>query len=63
MVKTGGGPKTQDLTPAEELALQHNRGRPIVEGIAGGSSSGEVGSTGKRPYLQGRCTSFYEFPS
>ena len=63
MAKTGGGPRGPELTPAEELALANNRGRPIMQGIAGGSSSGVVGSIGRRPYLKGRCTSFYEFPS
>lgn len=62
MQKTGGGPPGPELTPAEELALANNRGRPIMQGIAGGSSSGEV-AAGVNPYVQGRCTSFYEFPS
>jgi len=62
MLKTGGGPRGPELTPAEELALANNRGRPIMQGIAGGSSSGEV-VAGENPYVQGRCTSFYEFPS
>jgi len=36
------GPPPEDLTPAEELALTSNRGRPLVEGIEGGTSSGYV---------------------
>ena len=63
MMKTGGGPRTSAFTPAEELALQHNRGRPIMEGVAGGSSSGEVGRAERRPYINGRCISFFEFRS
>ncbi|KAK0131223.1 hypothetical protein N1851_034089 [Merluccius polli] len=37
--KTGGGPPPPPLTEAEELALSQNRGRPVAEGIPGGSSS------------------------
>ncbi|XP_062341526.1 uncharacterized protein LOC134039580 isoform X2 [Osmerus eperlanus] len=51
MLKTGGGPRGPELTPAEELALANNRGRPIMQGIAGGSSSGEV-VAGENPYVQ-----------
>lgn len=29
---TGGGPPTQDLTTAEELALELNKGKPVMEG-------------------------------
>ncbi|KAK0140603.1 hypothetical protein N1851_022417 [Merluccius polli] len=39
--KTGGGPAPPPLTVAEELALSHNTGRPMAEGIPGGSSSSE----------------------
>ncbi|KAK0141213.1 DNA transposase THAP9 [Merluccius polli] len=39
--KTGGGPAPPPLTQAEELALSHNTGRPVAEGIPGGSSSSE----------------------
>ncbi|KAK0134513.1 hypothetical protein N1851_029875 [Merluccius polli] len=39
--KTGGGPAAPPLTEAEELALSHNTGRPVAEGIPGGSSSSE----------------------
>ncbi|KAK0146187.1 hypothetical protein N1851_014504 [Merluccius polli] len=39
--KTGGGPAPPPLTVAEELALSHNTGRPVAEGIPGGSSSSE----------------------
>ncbi|KAJ8377938.1 hypothetical protein AAFF_G00250010 [Aldrovandia affinis] len=52
MVKTGGGPKTPELTPTEELALQQNRGRPIMEGIAGGSSSEQAGSSARSPSVK-----------
>ncbi|CAM4598127.1 unnamed protein product [Leuciscus chuanchicus] len=33
--KTGGGPPPPSLTPAEELALSLNKGRPVVDGIPG----------------------------
>ncbi|XP_046708467.1 uncharacterized protein LOC124387892 isoform X2 [Silurus meridionalis] len=36
---TGGGPPPPPLTPSEELALSLNKGRPVVTGIPGGSSS------------------------
>ncbi|KAK0151074.1 hypothetical protein N1851_007765 [Merluccius polli] len=34
---TGGGPPSQAMTPAEELALHLNKGRPVMEGIQGGT--------------------------
>ncbi|XP_054868904.1 uncharacterized protein LOC129349521 isoform X2 [Amphiprion ocellaris] len=40
--KTGGGPAAQPLTEAEELVLSQNLGRPVAEGIPGGSSSSET---------------------
>ncbi|XP_053369699.1 uncharacterized protein LOC128543329 isoform X4 [Clarias gariepinus] len=36
---TGGGPPPASFTPAEELALEINKGRPVLEGIEGGTSS------------------------
>ncbi|KAK0144678.1 hypothetical protein N1851_017021 [Merluccius polli] len=39
--KTGGGPAPPPLTEAEELALSQYIGRPVAEGIPGGSSSSE----------------------
>ncbi|KAK0134546.1 hypothetical protein N1851_029816 [Merluccius polli] len=39
--KTGGGPAPPPLTVAEELALSHNTGRAVAEGIPRGSSSSE----------------------
>ncbi|KAK0133466.1 hypothetical protein N1851_030991 [Merluccius polli] len=39
--KTGGGPAPPPLTEAEALALSQNIGRPVAEGIPGGSSSSE----------------------
>ncbi|XP_067114827.1 uncharacterized protein [Osmerus mordax] len=42
--KTGGGPHPQDFTPAEELALSSNQGRPIMEGVEGCISSDPGGS-------------------
>ncbi|KAJ8342745.1 hypothetical protein SKAU_G00326730 [Synaphobranchus kaupii] len=37
--KTGKGPETPAFTLAEELGLQHNANRPLVEGIPGGTCS------------------------
>ena len=37
--KTGGGPPPPPFTQAEELALSQNSGRPITDGIPGGSST------------------------
>ena len=37
--QTGGGPPPAPLTEAEKMALSQNSGRPIAEGISGGSSS------------------------
>ncbi|XP_049433914.1 uncharacterized protein LOC125889801 isoform X2 [Epinephelus fuscoguttatus] len=36
---TGGGSPSADLTPAEDRALELNRGRPVLEGIPGGTDS------------------------
>ena len=36
---TGDGPLSQDMTPAEELALHLNKGRPVMEGIQRGTHS------------------------
>ncbi|CAM4732662.1 unnamed protein product [Leuciscus chuanchicus] len=40
--KTGGGPAPPPLTNAEEMALSLNAGRPMAEGIPGGTSSEPV---------------------
>nr|XP_055057053.1 putative nuclease HARBI1 [Misgurnus anguillicaudatus] len=37
---TGGGSPKADLTPAEDLALEHNNGRPVLEGIPWGKETG-----------------------
>ncbi|XP_039681987.1 uncharacterized protein LOC120575335 [Perca fluviatilis] len=39
--RTGGGPAPPPLIEAEELAWSRNEGRPVAEGIPGGSSSSE----------------------
>ncbi len=36
---TGDGPPTQDFTTAEELALDLNKGKPLIEGIQGGTAT------------------------
>ena len=50
---TGGGPPPENLTPAEELALTSNQGRPLVEGIEGGTSSGYVPKSVRDQYVEG----------
>ena len=52
MKKTGKRPK--DFTPAEELALSSNQGRPIMDGVQGGICSDPGGSSSAtQPYVQG----------
>ncbi|KAK0133438.1 Transposable element Tcb2 transposase [Merluccius polli] len=51
--KTGGGPRPPPLTESEELALSQNRGRPVAEGIPGGSSSEPVTPQDTSAYI--RC--------
>ncbi|CAM4512426.1 unnamed protein product [Leuciscus chuanchicus] len=41
---TGGGSPKADLTPAEDMALELNKGRPVLEGIAGGKET-SIGSS------------------
>ncbi|XP_073338375.1 uncharacterized protein [Pagrus major] len=36
------GPPSQDMTPAQELALHLNKGRPVMEGIQGGTATDSV---------------------
>ena len=50
---TGGGPPSQDLTPAEELALDLNKGRPVMEGIQGGTVTDSVPATETVCFIQG----------
>ena len=56
MCGTGGGPSTQDYTPAEDLALALNKGRPAVEGIEGGSSTDSVPPEESAPFIAGWST-------
>ncbi|XP_054870005.1 uncharacterized protein LOC118470775 isoform X2 [Amphiprion ocellaris] len=58
--KKGGGP-APPVTEAEELLLSQNLGRPVAEGIPGGSSSSETTSqdTSKRK----RCNRKLDLPS
>ncbi|CAL8236066.1 unnamed protein product [Boreogadus saida] len=51
--KAGGGPPPPTLTEAEEMALSHNSGRPIAEGISGGSSSDPATSQDTGAYIRG----------
>nr|XP_046187262.1 uncharacterized protein LOC124015818 isoform X2 [Oncorhynchus gorbuscha] len=41
---TGGGSPKADLTPAEDMALELNKGRPVLEGIPGGKET-SIGSS------------------
>ncbi|XP_076833565.1 uncharacterized protein LOC143478449 isoform X1 [Brachyhypopomus gauderio] len=56
---TGGGPPVAVLTPAEDLALEQNSGRPIIVGIEGGTSSDPVCPHDTQPYVKvassGKC--------
>lgn len=56
---TGGGPPTQDFTTAEELALDLNKGKPVIEGIQGGTAtaSGPARDTGL--LIQGTLLPYY----
>ncbi|CAK6978226.1 uncharacterized protein LOC128545477 isoform X3, partial [Scomber scombrus] len=36
ITSTGGGSPPAEFTPAEELALEVNKGCPVIEGIEGG---------------------------
>ncbi len=56
---TGGGPPTQYFTTAEELALDLNKGKPVIEGIQGGTAtdSGPARDTGL--FIQGTLLPYY----
>nr|XP_046174837.1 uncharacterized protein LOC124007975 isoform X3 [Oncorhynchus gorbuscha] len=41
---TGGGSPKADLTPAEDMVLELNKGRPVLEGIPGGKET-SIGSS------------------
>ncbi|CAL8292702.1 unnamed protein product [Arctogadus glacialis] len=51
--KTGGGPPPPPLTEAEKMALSQNSGRPIAEGISGGSSSDPPTPQDTGAYIRG----------
>ncbi len=55
----GGGPPTQDFPTAEELALDLNKGKPVIEGIQGGTAtdSGPARVTGL--FIQGTLLPYY----
>ncbi|KAJ8405251.1 hypothetical protein AAFF_G00322420 [Aldrovandia affinis] len=50
---TGGGPAPDPFTPAEELALSFNRGRPLMDGIEGGTASDTVDPSLFSVYIKG----------
>ncbi|XP_048058136.1 uncharacterized protein LOC125275333 isoform X2 [Megalobrama amblycephala] len=60
----GGGPPTQDFTTAEELALDLNKGRPVIEGIQGGTAtdSGPARDTGLLLQVAGNTLTLLEPP-
>ncbi|KAM9457323.1 uncharacterized protein Hap1MRO34_018559 isoform 2-T2 [Clarias gariepinus] len=49
---TGGGPPPASFTPAEELALEINKGRPVLEGIEGGTSSKIISPSIRSEYIK-----------
>ncbi|XP_073711474.1 uncharacterized protein [Misgurnus anguillicaudatus] len=56
--KTGGGPPPPEYTVAEELALSNNKGRPIMDGIAGAVQSDPgAGSSKQVTLVQGNAVS------
>ena len=52
--KTGGGPPPAEFTPAEELALSNNEGRPLMVGVEGGFSTDPGCSSSHYLYIQGK---------
>jgi len=52
--KTGGGPPPAAFTPAEELALSKNVGRPLMAGVEGGVSTDPGGSSSHHLFIQGK---------
>ncbi|KAJ4925639.1 hypothetical protein JOQ06_018364 [Pogonophryne albipinna] len=50
--KTGGGPPPAECTPAEELALSNNEGRPLMVGVEGGFSTDPGGSISHHLFIQ-----------
>ncbi|KAJ4919291.1 hypothetical protein JOQ06_021584 [Pogonophryne albipinna] len=51
--RTGGGPPPAEFTPAEELALSNNEGRPLMVGVEGRFSTDPGGSSSHHLYIQG----------
>ena len=54
---TGGGPPAPDFTPAEEMALDSNQERPVMEGIQGGTATGSVPPAETALFIQGTFSS------
>ena len=46
-----GGPTTGEFTPAESVALDQNRGRPMMEGLQGVSATGSATALQTVPFL------------
>ena len=53
MQGTGGGSPHTDLTPAEDMVLSQNKGRPVLEGISGGTETGICPSHNATRFIQG----------
>ena len=49
----GGGPPTVEFTPAESVALDQNRGRPMMKGSEGGSATGSATELQTAPFIRG----------
>lgn len=58
---TGGGPPPASFTPAEELALEINKGRPVLEGIEGGTSSKMISRSIRSEYIKGVCVCVFYY--
>ncbi|XP_076602126.1 uncharacterized protein LOC143329876 isoform X3 [Chaetodon auriga] len=65
MQDTGGGSPKADLTPAEDKALAHNKGRPVLEGIPGGTDTNICPSQEATRFIQvsGNTVTLLESPT
>ncbi|KAK0155462.1 hypothetical protein N1851_002126 [Merluccius polli] len=59
---TGDGPPSQDMTPAEELALHLSKVRPVMEGIQGGTVTDPVQATETVRQVSGKRRTLLEPP-
>ncbi len=56
---TGGRPPPANFTPAEELEI--NKGRPVLEGIEGGTSSEIIPPSIRSDYIKGVCVCVFYY--